>query len=72
VLLDGILAFLHGDTLRSYEQYLGFAAICGFAGWVIIPALVEYRIRSKETYRIVREIKNQLDAPKTDAGSFGM
>lgn len=46
--IGGVVSWLSGDSLRSYEQYIAVGVACLWAGWILVPIYEEFLVRTKE------------------------
>lgn len=67
-LIAGIFAFLTGESLKSYEQDMGWLLAFAFVYWMVSPFYYEFRLRTKETNGKATTILEKLEKLEEEFG----
>lgn len=62
----GVLAWISGRTLHSYEQFIVGGAVCFWVVWVVTPYFQALHKRTKEILGIVSDLEQAISAVRRD------
>ena len=62
--ITGVVAWLSGKSLYSYERDIAVGAACLWAAWLLVPIYEEFRARTKEIDGKVSAVEKAVTASK--------